>query len=422
MIQQRPEDYASADLASGDATLTAPDHRTSDRPRSRLLRRGLNRVKPKTGASADGRRKELKSLRRVGRTQNPDTSEQPALDHAVQPTLPLLTRSAEFQSTDIPSAESSSAGSAKADLLPADFPSVDFPSADFPSVDTSPGESKATAVSDDGAIDDDADTAALSFSVTEPPPPDVETYQEWFQRVVVPSRWLTWFFTFYVHWVLVLTLAAIIVHGPENTASLLLNAAFSAPTEPEPQTFEIITTEPIPEQETEPEAATIPDPEPTALTENDVDLAPKLLEELAVSDKGAGAAPADDSSADAARQAKASSQAHVNPAPPLAVSEGSFSVWTEPSHPVAGQPYHIVIQVRLPDSIRKYDLSDLQGVVVGSDGYRKPIPGSLRGSLPIDNGYARFVVPIVSADVNVRDTVFIRSRLLKETQKLVLQF
>ena len=64
-------------------------------------------------------------------------------------------------------------------------------------------------------------------------------------------------------------------------------------------------------------------------------------------------------------------------------------------------------------------LDSVQGPVAG---YRKPIPGSVRGELPVSGGYVRLVVPIVSADSHVRDTVLIRSKLLNETQKLVLEF
>ena len=102
--------------------------------------------------------------------------------------------------------------------------------------------------------------------------------------------------------------------------------------------------------------------------------------------------------------------------------EGSFSVWTEPAAPQAGEPYRIIIQIRLPDGLDRYSVQDLQGVVIGSDGYRKPIPGHLTGLLPVEAGYARLVVPIVSADERVRDTVLIRSRRLKESQKLLIAF
>ena len=112
----------------------------------------------------------------------------------------------------------------------------------------------------------------------------------------------------------------------------------------------------------------------------------------------------------------------IDRAPMQAIQEGSFSVWTEPAQPDPGEPYRIIIQIALPDGLDRYNVADLEGVVVGSDGYRKPIPGNKRGFLKIVDGFARFIIPIVSADEHVRDTIYLRSRLLKETQKLVLEF
>ena len=68
--------------------------------------------------------------------------------------------------------------------------------------------------------DEEAETSAAAFAVSsvsavsfvEPPPPEIESYGAWFRRVVVRNRWLTWFTTFYIHWAILLLLAAIIVH------------------------------------------------------------------------------------------------------------------------------------------------------------------------------------------------------------------
>ena len=108
--------------------------------------------------------------------------------------------------------------------------------------------------------------------------------------------------------------------------------------------------------------------------------------------------------------------------PPSAVTLGNFSVWTEPDNPDPGEPYRIVIQIRLPEGTRVYPVSDMEGMVVGSDGYRKLIPGSTGGTLPIQAGFVRHYVPVVSADEKVEDTIFIRSEMLKETQKLLIRF
>lgn len=234
---------------------------------------------------------------------------------------------------------------------------------------------------------------------------------------------MTWFTAFYFHWVVLLVMAAILVNGPESTVNLLLNAAFAEDFEPDTRPFEVVA--PMPSA-SEVEDAARPDPavvdtEPSTMSETNLSLNSSVVDELSKSDSPSiqtDKTPPTDSEVTPPHQVRQMPLI----VPEDAVSEGSFSVWTEPSQPIAGKPYRIVIQVRLPDGLKKYDVSDLQGMVVGSDGYRKPVPGSVRGGLPIDSGYARLVVPIVSADAQVRDTVFIRSKLLRESQKLVLQF
>jgi hypothetical protein len=108
--------------------------------------------------------------------------------------------------------------------------------------------------------------------------------------------------------------------------------------------------------------------------------------------------------------------------PKNAVSAGSFAVWTEPENPDPGEPYKIVIQVRLPDGTERYSIADLEGVVVGSDGYQKIIPGAVRGFLPVQDGHVRLEVHVVSADQLVEDTVFVKSKMLREAQRLQIRF
>ena len=58
----------------------------------------------------------------------------------------------------------------------------------------------------------------------------------------------------------------------------------------------------------------------------------------------------------------------------LAVTKGSFTVWTEPERPASLQPYMIIIEVRLREGSRVYRINDLSGYVIGSDGYKQKIP------------------------------------------------
>ena len=62
------------------------------------------------------------------------------------------------------------------------------------------------------------------------------------------------------------------------------------------------------------------------------------------------------------------------PASGFAVTKGSFTAWTVPEAPEPGQTYRIVIQVKLPDKVKTYRLSDLIGKVTGTDDYVQKIP------------------------------------------------
>ena len=292
---------------------------------------------------------------------------------------------------------------------------------DFPSV---PVESLTNDPAADFGFDDGLQLGDnCGLALVEPPPPEIESYRDWFKRVVVRNRWLTWFTTFYIHWALLLLLTAIIVHGPDETVNLLLDAAFAMeeePSTPFEMTVPVAEPDPVAEPEAQPDVAAAEEA-PKELSEEQVDISDAVLQELAPK----GVATAVDSAASEAAEAKASPRTNapqIDRSPATATRQGSFSVWTEPANPRPGDPYRIIIQVRLPEHTKKYLVTDLEGVVVGSDGYRNPVPGFVTGELPIVDGYARLAVPIVSADKKVRDTVFIRSRLLRETQKLMIDF
>lgn len=375
--------------------------------------RGLNRVRPKLDRRVRKRRARLHELRHGTLTDRAA----PELPTATEPDDVRRSSAGEADLTTTPSLDalSPTVATAAVTVPPKAIPSLSS------SINTAP---TGTAPSQPECVPDfqiDSDVAGR-YVVLDLPQPEPEKYSAWFRRVVVRNRWMTWFTAFYVHWLGLLVTALLIVHGPTETANLLLNATLADEVEPAPPKFEVVVD--VPEPQVEPssaEAEQQPAPESNKLPEPDVQLNDRILDQLAPS-------AATDSSP-SIPAAKPTQVVIGNPmrsphvmTPANAVSEGSFSVWTEPAHPVAGEPYRIVIQIRLPDDLRHYNVQDLEGVVVGSDGYRKPIPGAIRGDLPIDDGYVRLVVPIVSADEKVCDTVLIRSRQLKESQKLVLQF
>lgn len=123
------------------------------------------------------------------------------------------------------------------------------------------------------------------------------------------------------------------------------------------------------------------------------------------------------------------------------VRKGSFSAWTVPADPVPEMEYRIVIQVRLPDGIRRYRARDLSGEVEGSDKYRQTIPWDSRWPnvtltirngklvpvrksdfLPVRNRVAQLVIRVPPAKKLVRDKIRVQSRMLKEEQVLEIVF
>lgn len=137
--------------------------------------------------------------------------------------------------------------------------------------------------------------------------------------------------------------------------------------------------------------------------------------------------------------------------PKNAVVAGSFSVWPVPiigkigGAPVLGeagtfpkryQNYFVAIQIKLPPDQRTYRLTDLSGQLVGTDGWTQRIPAfayvkgpnniflPTRGtrSLKIEDGVVQLFILVPGADAFVKDTINVKSNVLKEEQKLVLTF
>ena len=127
-----------------------------------------------------------------------------------------------------------------------------------------------------------------------------------------------------------------------------------------------------------------------------------------------------------------------------AVTKGSFTAWTVPKDPRPGQDYKIVIQIQVPETVTRYRLSDLTGRVIGTDKYTLDIPYEIQfnrygtriqktqsGELEFvrKGDFARVVDNQVQVIVNVegakqlvQDTIEVKSRMLKEEQKLEIVF
>lgn len=125
----------------------------------------------------------------------------------------------------------------------------------------------------------------------------------------------------------------------------------------------------------------------------------------------------------------------------LAVTKGSFTAWTDPANPQPGQLYQIIIEIRLPDRVKSYRLSDLSGIVIGSDSYRQHLPfdrdspsaarvtggaeyETVRRNTRIEviGKTLQLAIKVPGAERLVRDRIRIKSRRLKEEQEITLVF
>jgi len=126
----------------------------------------------------------------------------------------------------------------------------------------------------------------------------------------------------------------------------------------------------------------------------------------------------------------------------FAVTKGSFTAFTIPATPEPLKPYRIVIEVRLPGDVKKYRISDLQGEVIGTDGYKQFLPYDKRmrsasrapaangreveitssSSIDVINNRVQIIIVVPGAKNLVKDTIKIRSRRLREDQVLTLTF
>lgn len=107
------------------------------------------------------------------------------------------------------------------------------------------------------------------------------------------------------------------------------------------------------------------------------------------------------------------------PASGKVVTKGSFTAWTIPEDPGPKENYLIVIQVKLPPKYKSMPFDDVTGLVVGTDGYRLRINAHTSKYL---NKTRQVVVRIPGAESQIRDTIHVRSQILKEEQDLTIEF
>lgn len=111
-----------------------------------------------------------------------------------------------------------------------------------------------------------------------------------------------------------------------------------------------------------------------------------------------------------------------------AATKGSFTAWTVPEDPAPREDYLVVMQIQVPEKLRKYRKEDLSGFLEGDNGYETPLgnftgkgfPKQFYGSF--DDKAHQFVIRIPGGAAKVHVTIQIRSKLLRETQTLKITF
>lgn len=300
---------------------------------------------------------------------------------------------------------------------------------------------------------------------TEPVPPPVQTVQErilvpppidvdakplasltWLEQLrrlqqhIVNSPYFSWSVAAYVQVLLLVILGALVLSPVTKQEPLQITVSFSdaapqvdkeedkvviAPPEvtpkpkpkPEPK-----PEEPVPELPEEPEEETSQQLEANQFSPPEVESSAKSEPADTPQGKTDTQAPPSKPPPKPLPKKPKSRTPEARPAPAHAVVVGAFSAWTEPAFPAPGEAYVIVIQVTLPERIKRYSSGDLSGVIIGADGYRKFIHGNKAHFLPIVHHTARIRVPVIGAERARQDSIIIQSRILRQRQLIELRY
>ena len=104
--------------------------------------------------------------------------------------------------------------------------------------------------------------------------------------------------------------------------------------------------------------------------------------------------------------------------------------------PLSGQAYFIVIQIKVDPRRKTYLIGDLIGSVVGTDGYTQKVPEGMYilddAGLPVEvkkskpikvvDSTVQLLMRVPGAKSEVRDNIYLKSKMLKEEQNLQLIF
>jgi len=257
----------------------------------------------------------------------------------------------------------------------------------------------------------------------------LQRLEQWNRRCL-KSRWFPWACGGYFNLALLLVLAFLVIVSQPPKRPVVLTMSFAekleeAPVLLEPVREELLEPEPMETEERVQEQALAEVPLPLPLPPLEViPLTPPTAppgSEVPTAETGGSLEPTEEPAQSAPAESDQPHEPRPEP-PPHAITDGNFSVWTEPEIPIPGEAYSIHIQIRLPDEIEEYPRSDLSGMLIGSDGYRKPFDHFGAELVPIIQHTVEIVIPVVGAQRPVGDVVILRSRLLKSQKVLKLRY
>lgn len=258
------------------------------------------------------------------------------------------------------------------------------------------------------------------------------------QQRIVDSPYFSWSVAGYVQLLLLVVLGALVLSPTKKEEPLQITVSFSSTAVEDEDEAEVIIAPPVTPLAKEPEPIEPESPEPEVLPEETVEQTepePSLPSAFEPSNEEVPVASTEvadkqePSPSEAKPETSPKKPERPKPEPPKvrlpptrAKIVGAFSAWTEPEYPSPGEPYVIVIQVTLPERITRYPSSDLSGVIMGADGFRKFIQGSKTEPLEIIEHTARIRVPVVGSERGRKDSIVIQSRILRQRQLIELNY
>ncbi|MCX6124152.1 MAG: hypothetical protein NTV34_05305 [Proteobacteria bacterium] len=136
-----------------------------------------------------------------------------------------------------------------------------------------------------------------------------------------------------------------------------------------------------------------------------------------------------------AQHSEAPSLALSAPIPEGSRTQGSFSVWTDPSRPNENQDFKLFVRLKLPTNLKTLAKEDITGELNGSDGYFQSLHGT-SGTIKFKAEYgfatqifafepaaglAQLGLSIPGRGAGVKDVLTIKSVVANESQSFTFE-